>query len=46
MFVLWFTFFVGGVNGDCAPDDIILQESSYVEVDLHYQLGVAKRVDS
>ena len=46
MFVLWFTFFVGGVDGDCAPDDIILQESSYVEVDLHDQLGVAKRADS
>ena len=46
MFVLWVAFLVGGVDGDCAPDDVIVDESSYVEVDLHYQLGVARRVDS
>ena len=46
MLVLWFTVFVGGVYRNCAPEDVILEESSNVEVDLHYQLGVAKRVDT
>ena len=46
MLVLWDRFLVGGVYRDGAPEDDVLQVSSYVEVDLHYQLSVAKRMNT
>ena len=42
MLVLWDTFLVGGVYLDCAPEDVALEKSSNVEVDLHYQHSMAK----
>ena len=39
-------FLVGGVNGDRAPEDVTLKETSCVEVYEHYQLVVAKREDT